>query len=172
MRLRGFALGAGCCALLCLPVVAQTKDVSRADSAFLKMAAETSMTEANLGQTAENQAANAGVKSFAQKLVQDETKAYQNLRAVAGKAGANVPDGINIAKNPTAEQLLRLKGQRFDRQFLQDEIRTDQRTIAVFKREAQHGQDAAVKSYASQSIPALEDHLRQAETLARSERHQ
>ncbi len=37
------------------------------------------------------------------------------------------------------------------------------RVITVFKREAQHGEDPDVKSYAANEIPTLEKELKQAE---------
>ena len=64
-------------------------------------------------------------------------------------------------------QLVHLKGNNFDRQFVQDEIAGHRRAIAAFKREAEHGQDADVKAYANKMIPVLEKHLHMAEELAK-----
>jgi len=162
--------GLGCVLVLSLPVLAQTK-TSPADRAFMQMAARANMTEAHIGQIAETQASESQVKDFGQKLIHDHTDAYAELTALAAKTGESIPKGIDVRKISTVEQLVKLKGKRFDHQFVQAEIRDHEKAIADFKREAQHGQDPDVKAYASKMIPALEGHLRLAKTLAKPVRH-
>jgi putative membrane protein len=157
---------AGCCvALLSLSALAQSSKLSPRDKEFLKMAAITNMTEAHLGQMAEGQASGSGVKDFGQALAKDHTKAYEELTALDGKLGQTIPKGINVRRDKTIERLADLKGRRFDRQFLRAEVQDHERAIAAFKREARHGQDQELKSYASQTLPTMEEHLRNAEKL-------
>jgi putative membrane protein len=156
----------GCVLVLSLPVLAQTK-TSPADRAFMQVAARANMTEAHIGQMAETQASASQVKDFGQTLIHDHTDAYTQLTALAAKTGESIPKGINVRKIPTVEQLMKLKGKRFDHQFVQAEIRDHEKAIADFKREAQHGQDPDVKAFASKMIPVLEGHLRQAKALVK-----
>ena len=87
MRLTNI-LGALCCAtLLGVVAMAQSKDLSAGDKAFLKTAAEAEMTEAHMGQMAESQASAADVKDFGKKLDQDHTAAYSEISGVANKIG-------------------------------------------------------------------------------------
>jgi putative membrane protein len=160
----------GCVLVLSLPLLAQAK-TSRADSAFMKMAAQADMTEAHIGQMTETQASQSEVKDFGQKLIHDHTDAYAQLTSLAAKTGESIPKGINVRKITTVEQLTKLKGKRFDHQFVQAEIRDHEKAIADFKREAQHGQDPDVKAYASKMIPILEGHLRQAKALSKHVKH-
>jgi putative membrane protein len=147
--------------------MAQAQTASNADKAFMRMAAQADMTEAHLGQMAESQASQSQVKDFGQKLTHDHTDAYEQLAALAAKTGSAIPKGIDIRKMSAVEQLMKLKGTQFDRVFVQDEIRGHQKALAEFKREAQHGQDPDVKAYASKMIPVLEDHLHEAQALAK-----
>jgi len=64
-----------------------------------------------------------------------------------------------------------LKGKRFDRQFAEDEIAAQRQEIAVFKREAAHGEDADMKAYAAKVLPTLEKDLQQAEASVKSGGH-
>lgn len=148
----------------------QASDLSKADKKFLDMAADSSMREAHLGQMAQAQAAKSSVKDFGQTLAQDHTKAYESLTELASKAGTTVPKGIDVRKDKPVGALARLEGNKFDRQFLNAEIRENQREIAEFKREAHNGRDPEVKGYASKMIPTLEEELRTAENLAKPER--
>jgi putative membrane protein len=141
--------------------------LSPVDEQFLKTAAVMDMTAAHESQMAENQASHAEVKSLAQTLVQDDTDCYNQLVQIAGKAGASVPTGINAAKIPTIEQLTALKGTRFDRQYVADEIAVERHAIAVFRREAAQGKDPDLKSYVARRLPVLEKDLKQAEASAK-----
>ncbi len=157
---------AGCYSvLLTVPVFAQSTKLSPRDKEFLKMAAVSNMTEAHLGEMAEGKAAKTGIKDYGQMLVKDHTKDYQELTVLDSKLGLTIPKGINVRRDKAVEKLADLKGKRFDGQFLREEVQDHERTLAVFKREAQRGQDPDVKAYANQALPAMEEHLREAEKL-------
>jgi putative membrane protein len=159
-------LAAGCCSvLLATPAFAQSTQLSPKDKEFLKMAAVSNMTEAHLGEMAEGKGAQTGIKDYGQMLVKDHTKAYQELTVLDSKLGQSIPKGINIRRDKAVEKLADLKGKRFDGQFLREEVQDHERTLAMFKREAQHGQDPDVKAYANQALPTMEEHLREAEKL-------
>jgi putative membrane protein len=135
------------------------------------IAAKTDMTDAHEGQMAANQASRADVKDFAKTLVRDHTEAYQHLSELAAKTGISIPKGIDAAKDRTILQLVHSKGDRFDRQFAQDQIAAHRQAVVAFKREAAHGQDADVKGYAIKMIPVLEKHLHLAEECAKPTKH-
>jgi putative membrane protein len=120
---------------------------------------------------AETQATRADVKDFAKMIVQDHTESYGHLSELAAKTGFSIPKGIDTGKDRTIEQLVSLKDQRFDRAFITDEVAAHRHAVAVFKREAEHGQDAEVKAYAAKMIPVLEKHLHLAEECAKPTRH-
>lgn len=138
--------------------------LSNADKQFLITAAKTDMVEAHEGQMAEDQAARSDVKDFGKTLVDDHTRSYQQLTALASKLGVSIPTGINSSKEREIAPLERLKGAGFDRTFTRDEVAAHRRVLAEFKREAEHGRDPDVKAFASQQIPVLEKHLHLAES--------
>ena len=162
-------LAAGCCAaIFAIPASPQTAQLNAKDKEFLKMAAVSDMVEAHMGQMAEKKAAMPGIKNFAQTVVKDQTDAYQELAVLSNKLGENIPKGINVRRNRQVTMLTALKGRKFDGQFLRDEVRDDQRRLDAYKSEAAHGQDADVKAYANHLLPAMEEHLRQAEKLLKN----
>jgi len=157
----------GCVAILAAAGTARAASLSNADKQFLSLAAKTDMTEAHEGQMAEEQATRAEVKAFARTLVQDHTDSYERLTALAGKNGVSIPKGIDSAKDREIERLNHLKGARFDSEFTRDEIADHRRALAVYEREAKHGEDADVRDYAAKMIPILEKHLQLAEQCAK-----
>jgi putative membrane protein len=144
--------------------IASAASLSSADKQFLINTAKVDMIEAHQGQMAEDQAARSDVKDFGKTLVDDHTKSYEELTALASKLGVSIPTGINSSKEHDIAPLEHLKGASFDRAFTRDEVAAHRRVLAEFKREAEHGQDPDVKAFASQQIPVLEKHLHLAET--------
>ena len=165
MFLNRILAAASCTVLLAIPALSQSAKLSPADKQFLKMAAVADMTEAHLGQMAENKAAMPGIKDFGQTLVKDHTQEYQQLAALGGKLDQNIPNGINARRNSTVEHLTALKGKKFDNQFLRAEVQDHERVVAAFKREAQRGENPEIKTYVNQVLPTMEEHLRDAEKL-------
>ena len=168
MQIRSILSGVCCLATLAAVGIAHATSLSKTDQQFLIMAAKTDMTEAHEGEIAANQTSRTDVKEFAKTLIQDHTESYQHLTELAAKTGISIPKGINSAKVPTIVQLVHLKGANFDRRFVDDEIAAHRQAIAVFKREAEHGQDADVKAYAAKMVPILEKHLHLAEDCAKA----
>lgn len=167
MILRITALAAAC---LCVAWAQATASgsLSKADKQFMNLAATDNMTEAHLGQMAEAQAADPGLKTFGQTLTQDHTTAYEELTALSSKTGESIPKGINVGKDAAIQQLTRLKGAAFDRRFLQHEIQDHEKAIAAFRREAEHGENPDVKAYAQKVLPTLQQHLQKAQELAKN----
>jgi putative membrane protein len=169
--MRNVLPGVFCVAVLAAPGIANGASLSNADKQFATMAAKIDMTEAHIGQLAENQATRADVKGLAKTLVQEDTESYQHLAELAAKAGVSIPKGIDAAKNPTIQRLVHLKGDRFDREFAREEIAADRRALGMFKREVSHGQDADLKDYANKMVPNLQKQLRLAEECTKPARH-
>lgn len=165
MQLRDF--GAGLCglALFAFPALAQSNPLSKADKQFLTMAAETNMTEAHIGQMAEEQANSQAAKDFGKKLDQDHSAAYTELLQLAQKEGDSIPRGINTRHISSVNSLAGLKGRSFDKAFARDEAMDHQRALAAFQREANHGNNPDVKAYAAKQIDTMKAHLDLAKAL-------
>lgn len=157
--------GLFCCAVVCVPMMAQT---SGGDQEFVNLAAQTDMTEAHFGQLAQDQSSSQKVKDYAQMLVTDHTNDYNQLTAVAKKAGLNVPTGIDAMHNRMIAPFEKLKGAAFDRRFAREMVMGHEKAIAAYKKEASDGQNADLKAYAQQDIATLEKHKSGAEDLEKA----
>ena len=163
-------LAGACLCMSALPLAAQT-GLNSTDKQFMTMAAQADMTEAHLGQMAQAQGTDADFKNFGQTLTQDHTKAYEELSVLSGKTGESIPKGIDVGKDAAIRQMTKMKGRSFESTFLRHEIQDHERVLAAFKHEAAHGQNADVKSYAQKMLPTVEEHLHEAQKLAKSEGH-
>jgi putative membrane protein len=59
----------------------------------------------------------------------------------------------------------KLKGAAFDHKFAQEMVAGHTKAIAVYKKEAADAENPALKSYAEQALPTLQQHLDHAKEL-------
>lgn len=159
-----------CVALFCMLALAQHAPSTMTDQQFVDFAAQTDMMEANLGQLAGTQASAESVKDYAQMLVTDHTNDYTQLSTVAGKAGLEVPKGLDAAHDKMIAPFKKLKGSAFDHRYIQEMIAGHTKAIQVYTKEASDAQNADLKAYASQALPTLQKHLDAAKDLSHAKR--
>lgn len=155
-------------AVTCLPAFSKEPISKMSDPAFLAMAAQADMTTAHLGKDAQDRGATDKVKDLGKTLVKDHTSDYQNLAQVAAKAGETIPKAIDRQNDHAIATLDKYKGKTFDHAFLTRESADHERLIRVFKEEAEHGSNPAIKAYASQALPTIERHLHDVQDLLKS----
>jgi putative membrane protein len=100
------------------------------------------------------------VKDLAERIVTDHTEADSHLQTAASKDGLTMPTNLNAKDLAAYTRLSNLSGAAFDRAYARDMVRDHETDIAIFKREANSGKDASIKSFAAQTLPTLEDHLK------------
>ncbi len=140
--------------------------VTVADSTFLKKAASGGIAEVELGQLALQKASSPDVKQFAQRMVNDHTKANGQLKQVAADEHIRLPQSMSAKDKATKDTLANLSGDDFDRAYMKDMVQDHRHDVAEFERESKSAQDPAVKSFAMQTLPTLRDHLKEAERIA------
>ena len=138
---------------------------SATDTEFATKAAEAGMAEISAGRAAEVNGQSADVKSFGKKMVDDHTKAADELKNVAAKSGVKLPTTMSAAQKAAGEKLAKLKGAEFDKAYAEQAVKDHEEAVALFKKEASAGSDAGLKSFALETLPTLEDHLRMAKAL-------
>jgi putative membrane protein len=134
-----------------------------ADQQFLDAAASGGMAEVDLGRMAEKQTKNHAVRAFAARMVRDHSAANSKLMALAKRANMTPAPG----SPPDTSSLSGQTGPDFDRAYMTAQVQAHQDTIAAFEQEASNGQNAALKRFASTSLPMLRGHLHQAEAVAK-----
>jgi putative membrane protein len=129
------------------------------DEFFLRNAAEGSMAEVKLGQLAEEKAESPEVKNFAKRMVEDHTKALEELKQIAAQEGINLPTDLSHKDAQTCERLANLSGPEFDRAYAQEMLKDHQKDISEFKRGEIAAQKPALKQFAQHELPTLQTHL-------------
>ena len=134
------------------------------DSMFVTKAAQGGMAEVQMGQLATQNAENADVKSFGQQMVDDHTKANDQLKSLISSKGVTLPTSLDAKDQATYDRLSKLHGAAFDRAYMADMVRDHRADIAEFEKEASSGTDSDIKKFASDTLPTLKHHLSMAES--------
>lgn len=132
------------------------------DADFAKAAAEGGIAEVKIGELAEDKASNKTVKDLSQRIVEDHTRANDALKSDASKENISIPTEMNARDRAAYARLSQLSGAAFDRAYTRDMVRDHEADIAVFRHEATEGKDASIKTFAAQTLPTLEEHLKEA----------
>jgi len=138
------------------------------DAHFAKEAAQGGMAEVKLGQLTEEKGSNGAVKSFGKRMVDDHSKANDKLKEVASRESITLPSDLSAKDQVTYYRLSKLNGAAFDRAYARDMVKDHETDIAAFQKEANGGKDDSLKSFASETLPTLQDHLKQAKEMMKS----
>jgi putative membrane protein len=136
------------------------------DATFMTKAAGDGMAEVELGRLATERAASGDVKSFAQMLVDDHSKANSELKGLAGQKNVSLPSDPPPPAKATYDRLSKLSGDAFDRAYSAEMVKDHEKAVALFSKEAAGGRDADAKSWAAKTLPTLKQHLAKARELA------
>jgi putative membrane protein len=143
-----------------------SSQLSAADQTFVKKAAQGGMAEVELGKLATQKASSEDVKKFGQRMVDDHTKANDQLKQIAGNKGVTLPTDLNSKDQAMKERLSKLDGEKFDQAYMKNMVRDHTKDVSEFRKESTSGKDSDLKSFASQTLPTLEDHLKEAKNIA------
>jgi putative membrane protein len=135
------------------------------DQGFLKEAADGGMAEVELGQLAMEKASSSDVKEFAQRMITDHGKANDQIKQIALRKSIQLPSEPSAKNRATKARLAKLSGEQFDKAYMSDMLEDHKKDVAAFKAERTNGHDPDIKHFAAETLPTLEDHLRQAETV-------
>jgi putative membrane protein len=136
------------------------------DSSFYKNAAEGGMSEVELGQLAQQKAANPSVKDFGAMMVKDHSAANDKLKALAASKQVSLPDSPSMMQKASKTKLNMMSGESFDKSYVKGMIDDHKQDIKEFQKEASEGKDPDAKAFASATLPTLQMHLEKIQAIA------
>ena len=152
---------------------------------WVAMSMDASMAEIELGQMAQNQAASAEVKQFAQMMVNDHGKALDELKPIAARQGTPAVAQMNEDNRELRDRLSTLRGEEFDREYMRAMIDSHEKVINHLQTRANEdrlgdnrGQvtpeqtdDAVgmqINQWAAKALPTTRHHLEEARRINES----
>jgi putative membrane protein len=138
------------------------------DSSFAMKAAQANMAEVELGKLAQQKAMSDDVKKFGQMMVEDHTKALDDLKSAAASKNVTWPTTLDAEHKKLSDKLSKLSGAAFDREYMQAMVDGHKKVAADLRKESQSGSDSELKAWAGKTLPTVEAHLKRAETINKS----
>jgi putative membrane protein len=128
------------------------------DEQFVMDAANGGMAEVQLGQLAQEKAQSQAVKDFGKRMVDDHSKANDQLKQIIAEKGLSMPSEVKGEERAHYDKLAKLNGAEFDKAYIKLMVADHKKDIKAFEKEAKKGKDADVKAFASNTLPTLEQH--------------
>lgn len=131
---------------------------------FVDEAAQSGITEIEAGKLALQKSGSADVKTFAQHMIDDHTKANQALMALAKKHDLEVPDDAALL-DKAKKAILEMRDESFDKAYANNQVNAHEKAVELFKKESTSSDNAELKAFATEKLPTLEQHLQKAKEL-------
>ena len=143
---------------------AGSASVPAADKNFVQKAAVGGLVEVEMGKLAQQKGSSDQVKQFGSRMVEDHSKANDELKQVASAKGMTVPTDVDAKHKAKMDKMQKLSGSQFDRAYMDDMVADHKEDVADFKKQAHSGKDSDLKAFAAKTLPTLEDHLKMAQS--------
>jgi len=140
--------------------------VQTADIQFMREAAQDNSAKLDLAYLALKNSDNEQVKAFAQQVIIDYGNANRDLSDIASQQFVALPAATNARQQDTLEALSQLHGAAFDKAYIEAMLKGDKTDMSRLKQEAAKGNNQSMINWASQTLPTIENNLKEAQKLA------
>jgi putative membrane protein len=144
-----------------------TAQVDTAGISFINNGIESGLTEIKASGLAITNSNNQRVIGLAKMMIDDHTKAGDDLKQIASDKKVNERDTINAAHQQMIADLSKKSGAAFDKAYLQMMVTDHQGAIKLFTNVTQNT-DADIKNFATKTLPTIKMHLDSANVILMS----
>jgi len=135
------------------------------DREFMIGAAQSNINEIASGQIAVKKANSAAIRDYAQKMIQEHTKANQELADIAQSKGISLPSEGDSSNKTVISNLEKLSGSEFDRDYMKSQVDAHKKTASLISMYQSSGSDREMMSYATKNLPVVQIHLKMAQSM-------
>jgi putative membrane protein len=129
------------------------------DMKFVIDAADGGLLEVKLGELAKTKAVMPEVKEHAQHMIDDHSKANEELKALAAQKNITLPQDLSEDHKKDFNDLNEKSGEDFDKAYVEFMVKDHKKDIDKFEEEYNKGKDEDIKKWASEKLPTLRHHL-------------
>jgi putative membrane protein len=143
--------------------------LARDDRTVAMQAAGAGLYEVAAARLATSRTAAAGVRAYADMLVQHHGASHAELGSLLAARGVAVPAVLPPQFDARLAALAGVPAPRFDAQFVQlTGVQDHQAQITLFEHASRTVQDPALRGWFARQLPVLRQHLQAAQDLARA----
>ena len=140
-------------------------NMSSQDHEFVMDAAMGGLMEVELGRIAAQKGMSESVKQFGQRMVDDHSKANEELMSLASSKGMTLPTALDEKHQKDVTKLSAMSGAEFDRAYAKMMLSDHNKDVKEFEKQSTKGGDADIKAFATKTLPTLQEHLQMARSL-------
>lgn len=129
------------------------------DAQFLVEAASINMEEIQLGELAEQKGMATHVKDLGKMMVEQHTKAMNDLKELASKKTITLPTALTDEGQNAYDDLNKESGKDFDKDYCDKMVKGHENAIDKFEKAAADSKDPDIRNWASSMLPSLRAHL-------------
>ncbi len=105
------------------------------------------------------------IKAFASQMITDHTKTTEQLKSAAKADDLSVPSALSSTNQDKLDKLAKLNGGDFAKEYMDYQVSAHKDAVSLFQRYGKGGDNAKLKSWAVETLPALQHHLDMARDL-------
>ncbi len=145
---------------------APMKSLAQHDSSFVEEAAQAGMAEVMAAKLALDKSHDDAVRNFAQRMIDDHTKANDKLKSIVKAKNISVPGQPSKEQLKKIDSLHKVSGDKFNQRYTEFfGVPAHEKAVNLFEREANSGSDADLRDFAQNTLPTLREHLQMARDL-------
>ena len=142
--------------------------LARADQKILTDFAQANMGEIEAARMAQSKSQNEQVKNYAQQMIDDHSKALEDVRQLAEAKGMPLPTELDRTQRAKANKLAALSGDAFDRAYMAQAGVADHKKVHSMLRQNQtRARDPDLKALLARTLPVVDQHLHSANQLSK-----
>lgn len=126
---------------------------------FLVQVMEDSLAEMEMCMLALDHAASEEVKTFAQHMIDEHGKFGQHIEKLASDMKVTFPRKVRPDHARLIRDMTKLKGEKFDQRFIEENLRYHENDLKVFQHYARQKEDGPVRKLAETGVKLFEKHL-------------
>lgn len=132
--------------------------------AFINAATQSGMVEIKTATIAEQNSKNQRVINFAKMMIEDHSKAGNELKTIAGQKYVTVVDTVSMEHKAIVDSLTKKTGSDFDKLYMKTMVADHEQAVQLF-HDAGENKNKAVRDFANKTLPTLKMHLDSAKAI-------
>lgn len=143
--------------------------LNKADQKIVIDMAQANMAEIESAKMAQGKTQNDQVKTFAQQMIDDHTKALTDVQQLATAKGVTLPAEVDQRHKAMADKLAALSGDAFDKAYMaQCGVAEHKKVHAMLASAEKKAKDPDLKALAGRMQPTVEQHMKAAQQMGKA----
>jgi len=125
---------------------------------FIRLATQAGTFEIEASRLALEKDASGAVRAFATITIEGREETNRDLEAIAKRREILVTEDLDAEDQERLDELRRLDGTAFDREYHRCQVTVQDETIALYERASRDVQDPGIRRFALRTLPDLRKH--------------